>query len=39
VSAAKEEGEGSKEFGFLDAKVFKQSDVPNSFLPIEVKYS
>ena len=38
VSSAKEEGEGGKEFGFLDAKFLEETCMPSSILPIEVKY-
>ena len=39
VSAAKEESEGGKEFGFLNAKFLEETYMPCSILPIEVKYS
>jgi hypothetical protein len=39
VSAAEEESEGGKEFGFLDAKLLEYTNVSCSILPIEVKYS
>ena len=39
IAAAKEGGEGCKEFGFLDANFVEQTNVSCSFLPIEVKNS